>query len=287
MSPELAPGGNCSRKGHGIMSETLTGDNVAKVRTELSADLSADLMFASDRTCCVCRERGKRVQIHHVDENPSNNVADNLSVLCLECHDQTQIRGGFGKHLIAPVVRRYRDEWLQRVLQRRNEADRFAVSKMVGVKIMTNASGTGIESHENLFAYLDTIPEIKKELLAKAQPEWDLGVTARMNQANYDYIDGLQGILVGLASFYSPKVFDGEEPHAFFSTIISSRFRWHRAHAEPEGPGTGGTIVGTICGGSVIADVESMVVDMVLSLIGHSEEYSWKHWTRKWENKAT
>jgi len=138
-----------------------------------------------------------------------------------------------------------------------------------------------------LYSYLDSIPEIKKELHSKVQPDWDSGVTARMNQASYDYIDGLQGVLVGLSKFYQRKAFDGQEPHEFFSEIISSRFRWHRAHSEPDGPGTGGTIVGTICGGSVMSDVENMVEDMVLSLIGYSDEYSWKHWKRRWENKAT
>ena len=83
-------------------------------------------------------------------------------------------------------------------------------------------------SSNDLYSFLDTIPDIKKALQDKAQPEWDSGVTARMNQASYDYIDGLEGILVGLAKFYSAKCFDEQEPHEFFSEIISTRFRWHR-----------------------------------------------------------
>lgn len=258
-----------------------------KIRTKLEPDISAEVMFASDRTCCVCRERGKRVQIHHMDEDPSNNVLENLSVLCFDCHDETQLRGGFGKHLTEPLVKKYRDEWHERVTQRRDEADKFAISKMAGAVQMNFTTTTETPSRPSLYAYLDSIPEIKKALSNKCRPEWDSGVTSRMNQASYDYIDGLQGVLVGLARFYSSEAFGGQEPHAFFSEIISSRFRWHRTHMEPNGPGTGGTIIGTMCGGSVMADVERMVVDMVLSLIGYSDEYSWKDWKRRWENKTT
>lgn len=259
---------------------------MTKPRVVITSDISADVLFASDRTCCVCRERGKRVQIHHIDEDPSNNSLENLSVLCFDCHDETQIRGGFGKHLTAPVVKKYRDEWLLRVQQRRDEADRFAISKMAGASAMKTSVDSEPPPRSSLYSYLDSIPEIKKELYGKAQPEWDSGVTARMNQASYDYIDGLQGVLVGLAKFYSKDAFGGQEPHEFFSEIISSRFRWHRAHAEPSGPGTGGTIVGTLCGGAVMSDVEKMVEDMVMSLIGYGDEYSWKHWKRRWDNKA-
>jgi hypothetical protein len=260
---------------------------VPKTRITITPDISAEVLFSSDRTCCVCRERGKRVQIHHIDDDPSNNSTDNLSVLCFDCHDETQIKGGFGKHLTAPVVKKYRDEWLVRVQQRRDEADRFAISKMVGTSAMQSYVENEIPPRSSLYFYLDSIPDIKKELYSNAQPEWDSGVTARMNQASYDYIDGLQGILVGLSKFYSAEAFDGQEPHEFFSEIISSRFRWHRTHCEPDGPGSGGAMIGIMCGGAVSSDVEKMVEDMVLSLIGYSDEYSWKRWMQQWENKVT
>lgn len=80
---------------------------------------AAKVLFASDRTCCVCREPGKRVQIHHIDDDPSNNEHSNLSVLCFECHGDTQTTGGFGRQLDAEQVRLYRDDWHQIVTNRR------------------------------------------------------------------------------------------------------------------------------------------------------------------------
>lgn len=107
-----------------------------KKRIPIPKDLAADVMFAADRTCCVCRENGKAVQIHHIDGDPSNNTLENLVVLCLEHHDQTQIKGGFGRKLDAAQVTRYRDAWLKDVKWRRTQANERAVKRAVeGVSI--------------------------------------------------------------------------------------------------------------------------------------------------------
>jgi hypothetical protein len=68
----------------------------------------------------VCR-RAKPVQIHHIDDNPANNTPENLAVLCLECHRETQIRGGFDRKLDAAQVVLYRDHWLATVAKLRGE----------------------------------------------------------------------------------------------------------------------------------------------------------------------
>jgi hypothetical protein len=99
--------------------------NMSKKRTPISVDVADEVMFRSDQTCCHCRERGKSVQIHHIDENRHNNTIDNLAVLCLDCHNNTQLRGGFGRHLSRGLVLKYRNDWLRRVNRRRNDADTF------------------------------------------------------------------------------------------------------------------------------------------------------------------
>lgn len=66
-------------------------------RIPIPPEIAAKVLVAHDRTCCVCQERGKRVQIHHIDENNSNNGEANLAVLCFDCHDLTMIKGGFRK----------------------------------------------------------------------------------------------------------------------------------------------------------------------------------------------
>jgi hypothetical protein len=122
---------------------------VTKTRVSIPADIIADVIFASDATCCVCRERGKAVQVHHVDEDPANNVFENLAVLCLACHNDTQLTGGFGRKINATLVVKYRDEWLGRVTQRRDAADLSAVNKMVGSVVASptvSAAGISVET---------------------------------------------------------------------------------------------------------------------------------------------
>ncbi len=256
---------------------------MAKVRTGIPVDLAAEVMFASDSTCCVCRERGKALQLHHIDEEPSNNVEVNLAVLCLECHNDTQLQGGFGRKLNAALVTRYRDEWFERVKARRAKADEQAVKRQVGPPVKDPiADAQAFVPREAPLAYINSLPTFRAELRKHAQPEWDSGVTMRMVIASHEYIDALQGILVNLAQYYSPQQFGGKSPQEFFAEAIASRFSWHRTHAEPDGPGTGGTIVNVVCAGNVMADVERMVEEFAMSLAGYNDSFDWKRWPERW-----
>ena len=262
---------------------------MAKFRTQAPGTIAAAVLFASDNTCCICQERGKTVQIHHLDGNPCDHTVDNLSVLCLECHNQTQTRGGFGRHLTEEVVIKYRDEWVARVEKRRSEADRIAVERAVGspgtapeVAFQEKTKMIDLGPRASALEYINMLPDIRAEFLARAQPEWDSGVTARMVQASYDYIDALSGILSILATYYPEGHFWDKDPHQFFAEQVAARFEWHRSHVEPSGPGTGGTIVNVVCCGNVQADVEEMVEDMVMSIVGYDDEFDWRGWPSRW-----
>jgi hypothetical protein len=82
----------------------------AKERTPIPEAIAADVLYRSDHTCCVCRIN-RKVQIHHLDENPRNHDANNLAVLCLNCHDDTQLRGGFTRKPLALEIIQYRESW--------------------------------------------------------------------------------------------------------------------------------------------------------------------------------
>jgi hypothetical protein len=281
---------------------------MAKGRVSIPVDVAADVMFASDGTCCKCNERGKAVQIHHINEDPSNNDPVNLAVLCLQCHDETQVSGGFGRHLNAQLVIRYRDNWHARVIQRRVIADKQAVAKLAGppppvpeappvpvVQPAEAAAADVIAVEEYLEAqlrdredrarevreYVQSLPQRRAELQAVAEPDWDSGVTARMVQASYDYIDKLEGILVVLAGFYAHGSFDGDAQR-YFAQRVAESFSWHRSHLEPDGPGSGGTIVNVRACSEVIEDVEDMIEDLVMSLVGDDEEFDDDAWQAQW-----
>jgi len=119
-----------------------------KNREQVPKDVAARVLFYSDRTCCVCRVRGKPVQIHHIDEDPSKSDIRDLAVLCFECHRETQIRGGFDRKLDAEQVILYRDDWNRLIARNR------AAEEVEG----------GRESHGSIdVEYSTTIAEIYRE----------------------------------------------------------------------------------------------------------------------------
>jgi hypothetical protein len=111
-----------------------------KKRIPISPELEAKVMFASDRTCCVCRLEKQKVQIHHIDENPSNNDFDNLAVMCINCHNDTLITGGFIRKLTPDLVRRYNSSWRDIVKLRLTPQVEDAGQKELAVEALFEAN---------------------------------------------------------------------------------------------------------------------------------------------------
>lgn len=258
-----------------------------KKRIEIPEDIAACVLVASNHTCCKCNEPGKPCQIHHIDENPSNNDLDNLAVLCLVCHNDTQLHGGFGRKLNAASVRKYRDDWYARIQERKNKVDAIVVSRMAGSSehystSADEAENLKIPADKSLLEYVNMLPSMLSDAYKVAIPEWNTGITSKMNQATYDVIDVVKGILIHLAGWFPKNHFHSESASEYFSKYISARYEWHRALAEPQGQGTGGTIVGTIAAGGVLNDAETAVEDLVSSLLWGSEGFSLKNWRNDW-----
>jgi len=95
-------------------------------RVEIPQEVAAQVLFLADRTCCVCRQRSRAVQLHHIDDDPKNSVAGNLAVLCFDCHRETQLHGGFDRKLDAAQVRLYKADWNRRVEVQRSTMTRPA-----------------------------------------------------------------------------------------------------------------------------------------------------------------
>lgn len=82
-----------------------------KNRVSITDKLAAEVMFSADRTCCVCRTEKLKVQIHHIDENPSNNSFENLAVICLHCHSDAHTSGAFVRRLTPELLALYNKSW--------------------------------------------------------------------------------------------------------------------------------------------------------------------------------
>jgi hypothetical protein len=76
-------------------------------RRKIPADIEAEVMFKSDRLCCIDKKRGDH--IHHIDGNPSNYDFANLALLCFDCHDLATLKGSLRKKLSPKAIIKYRD----------------------------------------------------------------------------------------------------------------------------------------------------------------------------------
>ena len=255
-----------------------------KQRTGIPPDVAADVLFRSDRMCCVCRNRGRPVQIHQLDENPSNHSPDNLAVLCFDCHRDTQVKGGFDRKLEAQQIVLYRNDWYDHVGRRRAAVVTGARPEAPHEAVKRER---GSPSHSTAIVnFVNTLPDQRRAAYAQAQQGWDTGVTAEMMNASYGLVHNLQTYLVGLASFYPRGHFGASGADEYFHEATRSRFKWHHEHLEPDGPGAGGAIVGPIAADNVIADLEDMVVELVRSLTQHLEDFNFTVWLERWHGAA-
>jgi uncharacterized protein YaaR (DUF327 family) len=81
------------------------------MRKKLSEKTEAEILFYNRHICCICNEKNKDVQVHHIDEDNSNNELSNLAVLCLDCHSKVTGTRGLGRRYSSVELRRYKSEW--------------------------------------------------------------------------------------------------------------------------------------------------------------------------------
>jgi hypothetical protein len=263
-----------------------------KIRISVPEELAAQVLFASDHTCCKCEERGLPVQIHHIDENPANSDPLNLAVLCLICHDETQVKGGFARRLSPAEVRLYRDNWLQRVEKRRRDADVLVVARMAGTRVQpasTPAQQTGMAqsalSGAEIEAYVESLPGILLEVCNLVRRDWNEGPTVDMVRAAYYITEVLTDVWLRLATAFPEGHFQNVSPEEYLHNYLQQRYGWHRAMAEPHGYGTGGTIVGILVSRGVLRDLERSVIDTRNALKGLAEQVSERDaWMLRWRS---
>ena len=136
------------------------------------------------------------------------------------------------------------------------------------------------------YRFLWSLPKLKAVVLENAQEGWDTGVTADMKQANYDVIDFLEYSWLRVAEFYPSDHWGEDGADAYIRSYIQDRFLFHSSKHEPDGPGTGGTIVGVLTGGDVIHDLENLIADTVSALFMYQDDFDFQKWKSAWEGES-
>lgn len=262
---------------------------MAKTRTPIPTEISDAVLYAHAHTCCVCTEEGKRVQIHHLDADPSNNDAENLAVLCFDCHDRAHLEGGFARRLSSSSIAHYRDEWLARVERRRDLADEIRVAKAVAAQLPTEpevAAGASWEAPASaiLRAYIDHLPGALAAAYEAEREEFDSGVTARMVQVNARIADAVEQMWLYLAKWFPPGHF-GKDHAQYISDYRGERavFHWSTAHV---GEGPHGTMMRVIVAAEIVASLEDFVKETVFALTRFDFDFDGTRWVTRWEKAA-
>ena len=85
-----------------------------KTRKKIPPRTEAEVLAANRHMCCICHNEGRSVQIHHIDDDPSNNDPENLCVVCLPHHDMITGEPGLGKGFTKKELGIYKKEWEDR-----------------------------------------------------------------------------------------------------------------------------------------------------------------------------
>ena len=107
-----------------------------------------------------------------------------------------------------------------------------------------------------------------------------------MNEGAYEMMDFYEEILNELAQYYPDSHFSPDTAESFFNKEVKSRFRYHSLIYEHHGVGTGGSIISTMVAGSVMEDLNSMVSDIVSTLLidhDYDDNLDFINWKAKWK----
>jgi hypothetical protein len=219
------------------------------------------------------------VQLHYLDDDHSNDAVENLAVLCLECHHQTQVRGGVARHLSPSEVTKCRDDWHSRVQKRRDQADALAVEVMA--KVVRAADRRSLPVEE----YIRALPALRKGAYAAARTASD-GGTLRSVEGSFAIIDVMQVVLMALASYYPRGHFGADNVRDYMSELLATHLRWQYHRHQPRGHGNDGSTVNALVAESVLTDTEHMVVELVESLtldLAAPNNSGFLNWKREWD----
>jgi hypothetical protein len=253
------------------------------MRVPIPSAVSAQVLFAHDRTCCVCNQPGLGVQIHHIDENPSNNDPDNLAVLCLQHHEETQIRGGFGKKLKADDIRVCRADWIARLAKRKQEADKPVISRL------SQSPATELDeafwrrpSTEALATAIHTLPLIYEDISNRADPYLSSIVRGDMLHGASMIIDVFAESWLRLAAWLPPLHFGTMTAQEDIAAFIADCNHKNLSICEPDGPGSGGREAAIYVLGDTMMDVEGLIHNLVRKFGPMLDDFSFDDWKKRW-----
>ncbi len=83
-------------------------------RKAVGRGLADAILIAARHRCCVCPQHRRISNIHHIDEDNSNNSPHNLIGLCSECHADAHTRSAMRRSITSNQLLAYKMAWEER-----------------------------------------------------------------------------------------------------------------------------------------------------------------------------
>ncbi len=129
--------------------------------------------------------------------------------------------------------------------------------------------------------FIRSLPTLRVDVYDRAGEKWNTGITSEMHAGNRLVIDFLKDAFVRLAAFYPERRFEDRDPQAFIDDYVTARGEHHNTTLQQGG--AGGTLLGVMVGGAVMADLEDSVSALVAGLAGTTDALQYALWKTAWE----
>ncbi|KZN69442.1 hypothetical protein N478_12475 [Pseudoalteromonas luteoviolacea S4060-1] len=93
-----------------------------KRRKRIPKSLENQVLYKCGFRCCVCRTNESSVQIHHIDQDPSNNIEDNLVAVCSNCHDKAHTTHQLSRNLTPSRLFEFKINWENEIAERSSKS---------------------------------------------------------------------------------------------------------------------------------------------------------------------
>jgi len=80
-------------------------------RPPVPEPVAVQVLVDNQHTCCICQLPNLHVQLHHIDEDKTNNSPANLAVVCGNCHSRVTGNEGFGRKFSHSEVAEFKRRW--------------------------------------------------------------------------------------------------------------------------------------------------------------------------------
>ena len=243
-------------------------------RQKIKQQAATQLLFESDQICNLCHDASAGVQLHHIDGDHSNSIAQNLIVLCLDCHDKATKGPGLSRGVSPDLLFHYKQFWTNKVSEYRKSLDLGKNSRKTRVKLKAKeAKVVEIPFEESIFdhesakrTFESRLPHIQASRVRAAVHLKEM-TTVSMNWAMHLLIEDTIQELLFVADFF---------PQGHFGASAKKYFRrWQRDIANlyfrSSQNGDYGTMIGQIVGRRVLSFFEDLLEQSIDTLVGDPE----------------